>query len=81
MKTTNLKSTLSTVLGIMGMLGGVALSMPQYGIELPIAIKAIAGSFIAISVGGIGFLTGKNPDGSRKTAEQVEKEGKETKNA
>ena len=67
----NLKSTLSTICGIIVVISGAILSLPQYGVEIPVTITAIAGTLSAISVGVIGYLTGKNPDGTPKTNDQV----------
>jgi len=80
----NLKSTVSTIFGIIGVLSGAVLSLTQYGVVIPVTITAIAGTLAAISVGVIGYLTGKNPDGTPKTSDQVaqilnEKDAKDIK--
>ncbi len=75
----DIKSTLSTICGVLGVIGGAILALPQYGIEVPAIVKAVAGTFVAMSVGVIGYLTGKNPDGTAKTTDQIAKQLTEAK--
>jgi hypothetical protein len=64
MNTSNLKDTLTTIFAIVGVLGGVALT-------IPILPSWIGGALVAASVGVIGVLSGKTPNGSTKTPLQV----------
>lgn len=68
---TNLKDKVSTICGIIIALSGSVLTLEKAGIALPAAVttgSAIAG---AVALAILGYLTGKNPDGSAKSPEQV----------
>ena len=72
MKLSNLKDTLTSIFGALGAIGGAILAIPATVIALPAAIVTAGGIMVAISVAGIGYLTGKNPDGSQKSAQQID---------
>jgi len=67
----NLKDLLTTVFGILGTLSGIVLSLPTDGKIITPDLKIIAGVVASFSVGIIGFMTGKNPDGSTKVINPV----------
>jgi hypothetical protein len=67
----NLKDTFSTIASVMIAMAGVVLALSQAGLTLPKWLNVL-GIVLGV-VGGsiIGILTGKNPDGTTKTADQV----------
>lgn len=69
--TSNLKDTVSTVFGILGAVAGSILIAGQSGVVLPPIIITICGVISAISIGVIGWLTGKAPSAAKKTTGQV----------
>lgn len=71
MNNSNLKDTLTTIFGILGAISGSILAAASGGLEIPPAVKAICGGVAAISVGVIGWLTGKAPNATTKTDSQV----------
>lgn len=78
MKNSNLKDTITTICGILILASGTILTLTQSGIILPtwlhsvgIAVGVIAGSVLA-------YFTGKNPNGTTKTDEQISAQQKPT---
>jgi hypothetical protein len=71
MKTSNIKDTLSTICGILILLGGALATINAAALHLPVWVTAAGGAMVAIGTAIIGILTGKNPDGSTKTPIQV----------
>lgn len=69
----NLKDKLSSIATILASVAGVIIAIQTQGIVLPTWLNTVAAVFGATSLGITSFLTGKNPDGSTKTSEQVEK--------
>lgn len=67
----NLKDTLSTVFGLLAVVCGAIVSVATAGVALPAVVVTIATVGGAISVGIIGWLTGKTPSGDKKTPEQI----------
>lgn len=69
----NFKDTATTILGIIfaicTALVTLSVSMPTI---FPTWVNTACGVLIAISGALLGYLTGKNPDGSKKTPEQAE---------
>ena len=63
----NLKDTLTTICGLVVAVGGSLLAIEG----IPSNVKAIVGVAVAVSVGVIGWLTGKSPSGAQKTDSQV----------
>ena len=73
----NLKDKLSSICGIVFLVGGAIVSVGATGgVALPVWLVAGAGVSTAISGAVIGILTGKNPNGSTKAIEQVEAQNK-----
>ncbi len=70
----DIKSKISTVCGVIILVCGVVLALPLQGLVIPTGVTSIATIVLSICGGIIGVLTGKNPDGSSKTAEQVQKQ-------
>lgn len=62
----NLKDLVTTICGVISLVSGVILSLPESNIFTP-TVKTIAGGLAALSVALIGYMSGKNPDGSTKT--------------
>lgn len=75
----DIKGTLSTILGIVATICGVILALPNQGIQVSSWLLSVAGGALALCVGLIGYLTGKNPDASAKTPAQLEKVADEKK--
>lgn len=75
----NLKDTLTTIAGIMVAFGGTVYTLGKAGIALPEWLNTAG--VIAATVGAtVGlYLTGKNPDGSTKSADQVTKQNEQAK--
>lgn len=71
MNTSNLKDRLTTIAGLILALSGTELLIEQNGIVVPSSISITCKALGIISGSVIAFLTGKNPDGSTKTPEQV----------
>jgi hypothetical protein len=67
----NIKDTLSTIAAILGIISGLVLALPTQGVVLPSLITTIAVIAASISVGIIGVLTGKLPNGGTKPVEVV----------
>jgi len=77
--TSNIKDTLTSIAGACLLLSGAVLGASQYGIVLPSVVLGIAGSVATISGGVIAYLTGKNPDGSTKSPDQVANQNTQAK--
>ena len=75
----NLKDTLSTVCGVVFAIGTAILGVAASGVVLPGWLTAGATAVIAIAGGVLGFLTGKNPNLSTKSAEQVTEQNAQAK--
>lgn len=75
----NLKDTLTTIAGVMIAIGGVLLSLVTAGIILP--AWATTGGIILATLGGaiISYFGGKNPNGSTKSAKQIEAQNEQAK--
>ena len=71
--TSNLKDTVTTICGIIVAIGGSLLGA---GIELPVQVKSVLGVLMAISLGLIGWFTGKSPSGADKTDKQIVEQNK-----
>ncbi len=69
--TSNLKDTLTTITGILIALSGTVAILAKSGVAIPENINTLAISIGVIALGIQGYLTGKNPNGTTKTAEQV----------
>lgn len=69
----NIKDKLSTVATILASVSGVIIAIQTQGVTVPAWVNTIAVVFGAVSLGITSFLTGKNPDGSAKTPEQVQR--------
>lgn len=68
----NLKDKVSTICGVIfAVCTSIVATAASGVIVLPTWLTATAGTLIAVSGGIIGILTGKNPNGSTKTTEQV----------
>ena len=68
--TSNIKDKLTTIVGIVfAIAGSIAAAATQ--VSLPSWLTAAAGTALAISGGVMAFLTGKNPDGTTKTTDQI----------
>ncbi len=67
----NLKDTVSNYCGIGFFLATIVLTISTAGVTLPLMVITGAKATIAVTVLIAMRLTGKNPDGSVKTPEQV----------
>lgn len=68
----NLKDKATTVCGILALLCGGVITAQHAGVPIPPIVSAVAISVASVCGGVIAFLTGKNPDGSTKTSDQVD---------
>ena len=68
MNTSNLKDTVTTIAGILASVGGTILAAD---VALSPAVKTILGVAVAVSLGLIGWFTGKAPSGASKTDNQL----------
>lgn len=73
MNTSNLKDTVTTISGLVGTVAGAVLAS---GLPLSPTVKSILGLIVAISVGLIGYFTGKTPSGANKTNNQLGEQNK-----
>lgn len=62
----NLKDTLTTICGVLGLICGVIVTLPLDGAIITPTLKTIAGAIASLSIAIIGFMSGKNPNGSTK---------------
>ena len=73
----NLKDIMTTIAGILGaiaFIGGTTIAyLTQHGINTPPIVIVVVGVCGAVSAGILGYLGGKNPDGSTKTDSQITK--------
>jgi hypothetical protein len=67
----NIKSTLTTIAGIMGAISVAIIGIASQGVVLPGWLNTTAVVLGGLSVAIIGFLTGKLPNGTAKTPEQI----------
>lgn len=67
----NIKDTLSTIFGILAAISGAIFAAAKSGVMLPSWATTAAVLVAAISVAGIGYLTGKTPAATAKTDTQV----------
>lgn len=67
----NLKDTVTTICGILIALSGAVYAATQAGVILPPSIVqgAVLIGIVATSV--LAYFTGKNPNGTKKSAEQI----------
>lgn len=67
----NLKDKLTTICGVAILVAGTVVAVASGGVAIPavVAISAKTIGIIAISV--MGYLSGKNSDGSEKTDKQI----------
>lgn len=73
MNTSNLKDTLSTIVGIVGGVAASILTAEKSGLVLPAWVAPVCNGVVAVSTIIFGVLMGKNPDGTTKTTEQTAK--------
>jgi len=76
----NLKDTLTTIAGILIAASGTVMTVNQTApgvIPESITTAATIAGVVALSV--LGYLTGKNPDGSTKSANQVDTQNQQAK--
>jgi len=67
----NLKDSLTTAAGVLIAIGGLLLSLSTAGIVLPTWCKTLSVALPIIGGAIIGYFSGKNPNGSVKTPEQI----------
>ena len=67
----NLKDTVTTICGLLIAVTGSVQVIIAMGVVLPQTV--VSGSIIVgvVSMSVLGYFTGKNPDGSKKTPEQI----------
>ena len=66
------KNTLSSICGLIIVIcGAIATLGASGGIVIPTWITSVCGALAAISAGLIGWITGKNPNLTSKTPDQV----------
>lgn len=75
----NIKDTITTICGIVIAASGSVMALTQGGIVLPTSVTTTATALGIIALSVLGYFTGKNPDGSTKSAEQVEKQNAQAK--
>lgn len=75
MNISNIKDTLTTICGLVVAVGGSLLALDG----IPTNVKAIVGIAVAVSVGVIGWLTGKAPDATTKTTSQLKDQNVQAK--
>ena len=71
--TSNLKDTVTTIAGIVATIGGSILAA---GVELSPTVKSVLGVAVAVSLGLIGYFTGKAPSGTVKSDNAVGEQNK-----
>jgi len=71
MDTSNIKDTLTTIFGVAAAVSGSILTAASSGLHIPASVQAICGVLAAVSVGVIGYLTGKAPNATKKTDSQA----------
>lgn len=69
----NIKDKLSDICGVLLVISGCVLSVATAGVMIPVQIVTVATVAASVSGGVIAYLTGKNPDGTKKTQEQIDK--------
>lgn len=71
MNITNLKDKATNIAGILIAISGAIYGLVKAGIDIPqdIQTASVAAGIIGAAI--ISYFTGKNPDGSTKTADQV----------
>jgi hypothetical protein len=74
----NIKDTLTTIAGIIGAIGAAIVAVSSQ-ITLPTWITSTGGISVAISVAVVGYLTGKNPNGTTKSDTQVTNQNAQSK--
>ena len=75
---TNLKDTLSTICGIIFAICTALVTLGvSGGVVLPTWVTTASGILIAVSGAILGWLTGKNPNATAKTARQVDNQNNE----
>jgi hypothetical protein len=68
----NWKDTLSSVCGLVIVICGAIAGLGAGGaIVLPLWLTTICGAMVAVAGGLIGWLTGKNPNLTQKSTEQI----------
>lgn len=68
----NLKDTVTTICGILIAVSGTVYTLTQAGIVLPTQVTTIATAVGIIAMAVLGYFTGKNPDGTKKTSDQID---------
>lgn len=68
----NIKDKLTTLAGFLIAVCGAVAVLPTQGIALPTWATPAMTITVTLCGAVIAFLTGKNPDGSRKTKDQIE---------
>jgi flagellar motor component MotA len=71
MNTSNLKDTVTTICGIVFVIASTLLGLNLQGIALPHVIIVIAGTLVAVTTAVTMYLTGKAPNGTNKTDNQI----------
>jgi hypothetical protein len=67
----NLKDKITNICGVIVVICGALLTSTTQGVTLPTWLTGAAGVLSALSIGIIGYLTGKKPDGTVKTPGQI----------
>ena len=68
----NIKDTMTTVAAWLAGLGTFLAGLNILALHLPIWVTAIGGAMVGLAAVINGIYGGKNPDGSTKTARQVD---------
>lgn len=68
----NIKSILSTICAVAIAIGGALAGLNATVLGLPTWVTAVGAIVVTIATAIIGILTGRNPDGTVKTARQVD---------
>lgn len=66
----NLKDKITTIAGVIFAICTI-LTTGATGVSMPTWAITLSGVLMAISGGVIAFFTGRNPNGTKKTAEQM----------
>ena len=56
-----MKDTITNIFGVAGAVAGSILTAAAGDLEIPASVKAVCGIVAAVSVGVIGYFTGKTP--------------------
>jgi len=71
MKTTNVKDIVTTICGVLILISGSLVAAESQGVVLPTWASSSAKIAGVVAGSVLAYFTGKNPDGTTKTSEQI----------